>query len=118
MLQSWYNNIGWELKETSLPTDTTYILEVDNIPVLSACLFLMNCKDASMVENVIGNPEYKELRKGKLPLLINHLENEAKNLGYNTLVIFSFEDKVKSIYENLGFKKTLENVTTFAKEIR
>lgn len=117
MLQSWYSAIGWTLKETSLPKDTTFVLEVDNIPVLSGCLFLMNCEDACMIENFIGNPEHKELRKDKLPILLKHLEQEAKKAGYKTVVLFSFEDKLKKLYENLGFTKTLDNVTTFAKEI-
>ena len=119
MLSSWWEGHGQAApRKDMLPEDTTYVLEVNGKPLLSACLYLMNCKAASLVENVISNPLiFLPNRKQLVSALFSHIENVAKSKGYNTLVIFSYEDKVKNRYEELGFTKTLNNVTTFSKEV-
>lgn len=118
MLSSWWNGHGQAAPRKDMLPDTTYILEYDNKPLLSACLYLMNCKAASMVENVISNPFFPVAsRQDCVAHLFSHLESVAKSKGYNTLVLLSYEDKVKHRYEDLGFKRTLNNVTTFAKEV-
>lgn len=119
MLASWWHeHLQLAPREDMLPPDTTYILEYDNQPVLSACLYLMNCPGASMLENLISNPKHESLeRKILVSYLIKYIEREAKKRGYNTLVLFSYQDKLKIRYEELGFVKTLDNVTTFAKEV-
>jgi N-acetylglutamate synthase-like GNAT family acetyltransferase len=101
-----------------LPLESTYILEIDGEPALCACLYLMNSEDACMVENLVGNPKFKGTQRYEaVPVLFKHLENEAKRFGYRTLVLFTYEDKLKERYQDLGFIKTTENVTTFAKSI-
>lgn len=101
-----------------LPEESTYVLEIDDVPALSLCLYLMNCKDACMVENLIGNPDITgPKRKEATKQLFLYVEEVAKAKGYTTLVLFSYQEKLKQYYESLGYRKTLENVTTFAKSI-
>lgn len=101
-----------------LPEDTTYVVEVDKRPVASAVLYVTNCKKVSMVEHVIGDPDFnKEKRRMATEYLFRHLEQLASKSGYTILVIFAYADAVKLRYEELGFVRTLDNVTTFAKRI-
>lgn len=116
MLKSWWSASNLTISEDMIPKDTTYILEVSGIPMYSACLYLMNCKAGCMIENVIRNPD-KESVNGALEELTLFLEHKAKDMGYTKVVIFSYKEKVKDLYENLGFHKTLDNVTTFCKEL-
>jgi len=119
MLCDWWREAGMTPPTRNmLPEQTTWICERLGVPMVSACLYLMNCKDASMVEHVIGNPKYKGIeRSNALDELLHHLEKEAKDRGYRVLVIFSYNEKVKARYLELGFKNTLNNVSTFAKAI-
>lgn len=118
MLKSWWNDAGMMAPPMDmLPLETTFICSPDGIPLVSGCLYLMNCKTA-MVEHIIGNPNHKGIeRKNALELLIWHLEVEARSRGCTYLMIFSYEQKVKNRYEELGFIETLNNVSTFSKEI-
>lgn len=101
-----------------LPLETTFVVEHDGVPVTCACLYLMNCPDASMVEMLASNPNVsKEVRREGVSLIFSHLEKEAKSRGYRTLVLFSYEDKLKDRYLELGFIPAISNVTTFAKSI-
>lgn len=119
MLESWWLHNNTKIWKTALPKESTFIAEYNNKPIASICIYLMNSPDAAMVENLIGNPdpELKEHRKEAVDLLFKHVEEVAKSLGYTTLVLFSYEDKLKDRYSNLGYTKTLENVTTFSKKI-
>lgn len=116
--------VGWWAKQDELPPsrsmlpETTWILELDGTPALCVCLYLMNCPEACKVENLVGNPDLKGPdRYQALSILFEHLEEEARDRGYSALVLFSHEPRLKDRYQELGFVKTLENVTTFSKRI-
>lgn len=103
----------WDI---SLPEDSTFVLEIDGVPALTACLYLMNSKQACMIEHLVGNPEFKNKgRREAVTVLFKYLEDLAKSKGYTNVVLFSYEDKLKDKYEALGYSRTLENVTTFSK---
>ena len=114
----------WALAGHGLPfkldiiPETTYIIEHQNQPIATLCLFLMNCKGGAMVENLLSDLSVdKGIRKEAVNLLFNHVEKVAKEKGYNTLVLFSNVDKLKERYTDLGYKETMSNVSTFAKEL-
>jgi hypothetical protein len=112
-IQKWSPRI-WK----SLFPDTTYIAEIDGVPSVCLCLYLMNSPDACMVENLFSDPTQKgPARKEAVNLLFKHLEEVAKSLGYKTLVLFSYEDKLKLRYEEIGYVRTVDNVTTYAKSL-
>lgn len=119
MLKSWWKTFeshpAWE---DLLPKDSTFVVEHNGIPVASMCLYLMNVPIAAMMENLIANPEVeKSLRHEAVNFLFSHIENVAKEKGYKTIVLFSYVEKLKQRYEDLGYSRTLENVTTFAKKL-
>ena len=119
MIASWWmRSTGGYLPKTFI-SETSYIVENKNIPIYFSSLYLTNCNGCCWMENVVANPDTdKDLREDGLEKLTNHLEKEAKDNGYRHLIIFSYNDKVKNIYKGLGFIKTLDDVTTFAKEIK
>lgn len=116
ILKDWWKESHILFNIDSIP-DSTYIVSRNGLPVISGSLFLMNCPNGCMVENVIANPCLKGNREGALEFLFENLEQIAKDKGYKSLVIFSYKEKVKDLYTKLGFMKTLDNVTTFCKEL-
>lgn len=118
IIQEWWKFNDLKIWKDILP-ETTYIVWENEIPVVSACLYLMNSPRACMIENLIGNPEFdRTKRKECTKLLFEFLEDKAKELGYKTVVLFSYEDKLKDYYSSLGYEKTLSNVTTFSKKLK
>ncbi len=119
MLTAWWREAREPAPKKSLvPEDTTYILEIMNIPALSICLFTTNVKGMCYLENFIGNPNLKESRKYYSQVIVDYAIDKAKELGYETVVCLSYKDKVGKHYEKLGMTKTLTGMTGFAKEIK
>lgn len=117
-LVSWWKEQGLAPAWKALLPETTYIAEIDGVPVVAASLFLMNVPDAAMMENLIGNPSYKgKGRREAAQAVLAHAEGEARKRGYRTLVLFTAEDRLKDLYRGVGFQETLTNVTTFSKDI-
>lgn len=117
LLKSWWEAHG-EFSPTPgmMPLETTFILEDDGSPAISACLYLMNTKEASKVENLVSSPGLDPVRRRELVKeLFGYLEVFAKLQGYKVLVLFSHEDGLKKRYQELGFVPTQTNITTFAK---
>ena len=99
-----------------MPENTSYILEINNNPAIIACLYLTECKKLAFIENVIGNPKFKgPLRSEGLTILCKYLENLSKELNYEVLIILAEKEKLKDKYENMGYIKTLNNLTLFTK---
>lgn len=117
LLCSWWEEHGMPTPTRGIYPPTSYMCLYDGTPVLSASLFLMNCPEAAKIENLVGNPLLSTERKECVPLLFRHIERIAAAWGYKRLVLFSYEEKLKQKYEELGYVKTLENVTTFSKKI-
>lgn len=117
LLSAWWSEHGMPSPTRDIYPPTSYMCLYDGVPTLSASLFLMNCPGAAKIENLVGNPLLRAERKECVPLLFRHVERIAAAWGYKQLILFSYEDKLKQKYEDLGYVKTLENVTTFSKKI-
>lgn len=101
-----------------LPEESTYIVEQQGNPVLCATLYLLNTKAFAWVDNLIARPGiHFERRKEAVNALCGFLEEKAKEKGIQRLFCFSEKEPLKRRYEELGFRPTLEGVTTFIKEL-
>lgn len=101
-----------------LPLDSTFILEYEGTPILSMCVYFTNTKEIAYSENLIGNPNFKGPKRRELvPVLFKYVENFAKDKGYKRFICFSYKDKLKKRYKNLGYKPTVNNLTSFVKEL-
>lgn len=101
-----------------LPSESTWLLYDDESPILCVTLYLLNSKQFAMIDNFIGNPDFKgEKRREGTKFLLRFLEASAKEMGYKSLFCMGSNDKTKEYYKSIGFEKTLD-VTCFIKEIR
>jgi hypothetical protein len=118
MICSWWNSADMQAPTPGLiPSESTFLIEVENKPVMSIALFLTNTEMAYL-ENFIANPEFKStMRKHVSQLIVNHAIGFAKNLGYKRVCCLSVHDKTSKRYEELGMRQTTENLKSFVKEI-
>jgi hypothetical protein len=116
MIQSWcaaYNEMA--PTEETIPTSSSYVLEMEGTPSLFISLVKTNAKYCYL-ENYCGNPEFKGLRAEAVQTLISHLESEAKASGYSILATFAYKPKLIPVFENYGFTRTVE-LTAFSRRI-
>jgi hypothetical protein len=120
MVCQWWTTQGEEAPSLAMmPLESTFMVDVNGNPILAVTLYLTNSKEVCYVENLIGNPEYKtESRKLAAAKLQEFIEQFAKDRGYRHLVCFGYKEKVKNRYVELGYKKTMDNISSFSKEIR
>ena len=113
MIDGWYLEMGMSKTNPALIPPTTYVAKFNGQPVASAALVLTNCTGVALIENVVGHPAMPALRREALPELFRYLKEMAKDWGAKYLFLSSFEDKVKTRYEEYGFKKKTDNLTLF-----
>lgn len=117
MLTSWWHEARETAPGKSLMPATSWILEIEGIPALSISLITTNVKGLCYLENFIGNPNLPSLRKGCSQIIVDHAINEAKKLGFERVICFSYKDKVGKHYEKLGMTPTLSGLSSYVKEI-
>ena len=80
-----------------------FMVEKDNVLIVSCFLFLTNSKGAKL-EWVVSNPEYREDdRKEAIEMLINGTENVCKNLGYKYIFSIGRNKHLIDTHKNLGW---------------
>jgi hypothetical protein len=119
MIKSWWDAADVQAPNRALmPKETTFILELDGKPVMTLALFITNSFGMAYIENFVAAPDFKSsVRKKASKVLFDHILNFAKKLGYHRVCMFAYNDKLANRYTELGMNKTLNNVTTFAKEL-
>lgn len=101
-----------------MPEESSFVFEFDGVPILAVALYLTNTKEVCYIENLVGNPKFKSpARKNALAMLIDHLEKFAKEKGFKRLIMLSYRDGLKKRYQELGYSKSLDNLSSFVKEI-
>lgn len=120
LLNSWW--MDWEKTpawKELLPEESTFIVEYENKPIASACLYLIfGVQNAAMVEHLISDKHSDPVvREEAVDLLVSYMEQVAMQCGYKSLVCFGYNEKVKDRYKELGYQETLQNVSTFSKRL-
>lgn len=114
-----YNSIfAWWLMQNEMPptkdmlsTETTFILEDNDIPLVCLTLLLTNVKSLCYAEFLVGNPDYaNENRKKATRLISEYVCEYAKTLGYTTILASAVNVKLKQYYTELGWTPALDNV--------
>lgn len=117
MIKSWWidHNEPFPPKDC-MPEDTTFILEIKDVPSLSICLYLTNCKGVAYLENFISNPNNKStgISSG---VLVEHAISYAKLLGYKRILCLTDKDSLKNRYQKLGMKHSLSNLHSLVREL-
>ncbi len=116
----WWAEYYFETPPTKemLPLNTTFICEINKIPSLTVTAYYTNCKEVSYLEHYFGNPDMEgPLRKEAGQRLLGYVSELAKNMGFKRIVCLGYKEKVKKRYEEMGFIKTLDNLSSFVKEL-
>ena len=80
-----------------------FIVEKNNVPIVSAFLFITNSKGAKL-EWVVSNPKYREKdRKEAIELLINNIEYFCKNMGLKYIFSIGRNQHLIETHEKLGW---------------
>jgi len=81
-----------------------FIVEKNNIPIVSAFLYLTNSTGA-LLEWIVSNPEYRENdRKEAIELLITNAENVCKNMGITYMFSIGRSKHLMKTHEKLGWQ--------------
>lgn len=115
MITKWWEMSG-ELGplEGMLTKDSTFICYVGDTPGLCVTLYLTNSPDVCYVENFVGNPEVRgALRRDASLYLSNYIAAFAQSKGYRFLLCLAHKEPLKQRYEELGFTRTLDNLSSF-----
>lgn len=109
-LQSWWKWWRWpEVSKEVLPMNGIGGLMVykEDIPIATGFLYLSNSKVA-WLDWIISNPKYKEEdRKQSIELLINSLEDVAKQQGYSVIISITRNKPLIETHKKLGY--TVDN---------
>lgn len=116
-LRSWWNARA-ELGPTlAMIPETSYIMYCDNTPILFISLIMTNT-EVVWLENLIGNPEFKNQNRKECGILfLNYIENVARSHDKTRFFCMSTNEKTTQRYIDLGFHKTLDDVSTFVRSI-
>lgn len=101
--------------EEMLPEESTFILEINNEPKICLTTYLTNCKFFAYLENFVKDPNFNN--EEAIQKLVSHVEKFVKDKGYRVLFCLSYKDKLKERYEELGYTNTLNNLSSFNKEL-
>jgi len=105
-LQEWWKWWRWpEMNRDLLPMNGLGGLMIckGDIPVIAGFLYLSNSKVA-WLDWIISNPEYKESdRKTALTLVIDSLEEVAKQQNYSIIISIARNKSLINIHKNLGY---------------
>lgn len=80
---------------------------------MSACVFFIEGTKTCMIENAIKKPNTNV--QGGLEFLFSHLDNVAKQRGCTSIILFSYLDKLKKKYADMGYTNTVNNCSFFSK---
>lgn len=117
LLCSWWYKHGEPSPTRSMvPSDSTFVLEIDSKPVLAGSVFKTNTGMA-LLENFIGNPDFKKQRKAYSKQLIDHMTNYAKQEGFERVVAITYSPKLAKYYANdFKLKVAFESVVCLVRE--
>lgn len=111
----WQAHIGRALPRACV-SDYGFLYVLDSKPI--ACMFLFpvqGCKMA-MLGWPIANPESSSTERDvAFPLLINFIEDEARELGYDWLTTYSSRPSVSKRFESAEFLVGDSPVTQYVK---
>ncbi len=101
-----------------IPADTTFVIENEGKPAAFLTLYVTNAKGMSYFENAIRDPKLtKELGNALFSKLVSYGLEFARTLGYKRILCYAPNQKLKKRYSDLGFKSTLNELSSLVKEL-
>ena len=102
-ISKWWEAWKWPvLPKTFLP-DTGFIVEKNNIGIVSGYVYMTNSK-AALLEWIVSNPEYRESdRKDAITLLIQAVERVLKDQGIKHVFTIGRHKSLINKHKELGW---------------
>ena len=102
-LVKWWEGWKWPaLPKTFLP-DTGFIVEKNNVGIVSAYVYMTNSKTA-IFDWVVSNPEYRESdRKDAITLLIQAVEHVLAQQGIKHIFTIGRNKHLINVHKKLGW---------------
>lgn len=102
-ISKWWKAWKWPvLPKTFLP-DTGFIVEKNNIGIVSGYVYMTNSK-AALLEWIVSNPEYRESdRKDAITLLIQAVERVLKDQGIKHVFTIGRHKSLIETHKKLGW---------------
>lgn len=114
-LKKWYEGHKEPAPIPELIPRTTLILEEDNSPVMSISVIFTNLEYLAFLENYIKKPGYKN--DSAIHEFIDYVEAFIKAQNCKMIMCLSYRDELKDRYQQFGYQKTLDNLSSFIKQI-
>lgn len=117
MMNEWakfYNDLPFP--PGHVPAESTFVAYENGEPQMVCSVILTNT-DFAWLENLVGNPNGNR-SKDLLSKFVDYMNEFAKNEGKKMFFGMSKHPKTTELYKRIGFTNTLNNVDTFAKEIK
>lgn len=115
---SWWNISTKQLPPEGLMIeDGTFILELNQIPALCLTVLKTQSKEICYLFGYVKNPKFHGSLEEYGQALWNHCFDYAKNAGYKRIMCIAQISQLKHKYERFGMTRTLDGVSTFAREL-
>lgn len=117
LLKSWWEKTDEVVPQEEMISPTTFILEIDEVPIISVGILLTNCSAAAYLSNFIGNPDCNsDVRQFASEEIIKFITEYAHAKGYKRVLAFAYKEKLKTRFRELGMRPTLSNLEAFVLE--
>lgn len=105
------------IDESMYSKDSSFVVEANGKLLVAVTMYLLKSgPPLAWIDLLIGNPEESgKERQEATRKLLRHIENYGRLRGLKGFFCMTEKPKLKTYYENLGFRRTLEGVTTFGK---
>jgi hypothetical protein len=121
MIQEWWVLVppGIPPTDDMLPLESTFMMDVANVPAVCITIYTTNSKEFAMLDNLIANPKLvkKSSRSWVVERTVRAAEKHARSLGFKKLICFASEPKLAKRYSQLGYNVTAQKVTSLVKEL-
>lgn len=102
----------------AMPHESTFVLDVEGVPIAVLSVILTNCKLYALLENFVADPIFRgKARHDGVRALIQYAENFASALKYKKSLCLAPSPSLKRLYRKYGYSPTLSGVTTMIKNL-
>lgn len=119
MIASWWTQHG---EAGPLPgmmvEDGTFVVEVDQAPVMSLTCFLTQSKQIAYFEGYVAKPGIsKKLSNECGRELWNHCFDYARERGYSNVICYTYREKLAKRYEELGMQRSTSGLHSLVRSL-
>lgn len=114
----WVKRVEAPPTEGMMPEGTSYVAEIDDVPIASMCWVRTNMKEVAYSSNFISDPDAEDVaRRRAVELLFAYICNDAKAAGYKYLLAFGYQPKLTERFKKMGYRHTSACLNSFCLDL-